>query len=259
MRLAQRLFGEKKKVDNLDSKIKDGKVEGIGCPKCGGLSYEHDSYFKDYICANCGWSTKTIPKGVDETKIIEQKEAKSLASRAKAEKPPALQVAALGPILVQVVIQECADLHKVWGRELDDETQVVLFAEFIILIVAVMDRLAFNKFGDPVRSQIINPVVNTVEAHFANQKYFGSTSKERRQYFKLLLADRFQRFASCSSIMGEGMDSLVFTGALHLAETFLDDLPQSALPNVVLETGKVVSRFIITLMAVTPFKAVLDT
>ena len=105
------------------------------------------------------------------------------------------------------------------------------------------------------RSQIINPVVDTARKCFANQQHFGSTLEERGLYFEKLFADRFAKFASCSSIMGEGMDSLIFTGSRHLVETFLDDLPDSQLPAAVLETGKVVSEAIIALMTVPSYKA----
>lgn len=161
----------------------------------------------------------------------------------------------LGPLLVQVAAHECGNVQQAWGREIDDKTQVALFAEFLILLVAVADRLAFDRFGDPERSQIMNPVVDTAKMCFANQKHFGHTPEERGSYFEQLFAERFGTFASCSSIMGEGMDSLTFTGARHLAETFLDDLPESELPQAVLETGKVVSSAIIALMTVPSFKA----
>lgn len=150
----------------------------------------------------------------------------------------------LGPLLVQVAVHECSSFQQAWHREIDDQTQVALFAEFLVLLLTFADRLAFGKFGDPVRSQIMNPVVDTARKSFANQQHFGSTSEERGLYFEKLFADRFAKFASCSSIMGEGMDSLAFTGARHLAETFLDDLPESQLPDAVLATGKVVSKAI---------------
>jgi hypothetical protein len=104
----------------------------------------------------------------------------------------------------------------------------------------------------------MNPVVDTARTCFANQKHFGSTPQERGQYFERLFADRFQKFASCSSIMGEGMNSLVFAGSRHLAETFLKDIPESEFPDAVLETGKVVSKTIIALMTVPTFKALLE-
>lgn len=161
----------------------------------------------------------------------------------------------LGPLLVQVAVHECSNFQQAWRRELDDQTQVALFAEFLVLLVAVADRLAFGNFGDPVRSQIMNRVVDTARKSFANQQYFGSTAEERGLYFEKLFADRFAKFVSCSSIMGEGMNSLVFSGARHLAETFLDDLPESQLPDAILETGKVISKAIIALMTVPSFKA----
>jgi len=161
----------------------------------------------------------------------------------------------LGPLLVQVAVHESANFQQAWGRKIEDQRQVALFAEFLVLLVTVADRLAFGKFGDPVRSQIMNPVVDTARKCFANQQHFGSTPEERGSFFEQLFADRFSKYASCSSIMGEGMDSLTFTGARHLAEMFLDDLPESQLPGAVLETGKVVSKAIIALMTVPSFKA----
>lgn len=161
----------------------------------------------------------------------------------------------LGPLLVQVAVHECGNFQQAWRRKIEDERQVALFAEFLVLLVAVADRLAFGKFGDPVRSQIMNPVVDTARKCFANQQHFGATQEDRGLYFEQLFADRFAKYASCSSIMGEGMDSLTFTGARHLAETFLDDLPEPQLPGAVLETGKVVSKAIIALMTVPLFKA----
>lgn len=164
----------------------------------------------------------------------------------------------LGPLLVRVAVHECGTLQQVWKRGIDDETQVALFAEFIIVLIAVADRLAFQKFGDPIRSQVMNPVVDTARDCFANQQYFGSTPRERERRFEELLAERFQKFASCSSIMGEGMNSLVFTCSRHLAETFLDDIPESELPNAVVETDKAVSSAIVALMTVPTFKALLE-
>ncbi|MDP7671510.1 MAG: hypothetical protein QGF21_06155 [Vicinamibacterales bacterium] len=161
----------------------------------------------------------------------------------------------LGPLLVQVAVHECKSFQQAWDRELDNKTQVALFAKFMILLVAVADRLAFDKFGDPVRSEILNPVVDTARTCFARQKSFGPTPEKRGLYFDRLFDRRFQMFASCSTIMGEGLDSVVFTGAQHLAETFLDDLPDSELPDAVVETGKVVTKAVVALMTVPSFKA----
>ena len=131
----------------------------------------------------------------------------------------------LGPLLVQVAAHECGNFQQAWHREIDDQTQVALFAEFLVLLVAVADRLAFGRFGDPVRSQIMNPVVDTARKCFAKQQHYGSTLEERGLYFEQLFADRFAIFASCSSIMGEGMDSLAFTGGVILPKRSLTICP----------------------------------
>ena len=79
MKFLQRLFGDKGKANSVDSKIVNDNC--IGCPKCGGLSYEYDGYFGDYICVDCGWSTKTIPKGVDKNRVKESRKTTPSADR----------------------------------------------------------------------------------------------------------------------------------------------------------------------------------
>ena len=164
----------------------------------------------------------------------------------------------LGPLLVQVAVHECGTFQQVWKRELDDKTQVALFAEFTIILVAVADRLAFDRFGDPTRSQVMNHLVDTVRNCFANQSHFGDTRHERVTYFEHVFADRFRAFSTCSSIMGEGQDSLMFTGARHFAETFLEGIPKSQLLDAVLETGKALSTSVIALLATPTFKALCE-
>jgi hypothetical protein len=164
----------------------------------------------------------------------------------------------LGPLLVQVGLHECGTFQQVWKRRLDDASQVALFAELTIILVAVADRLAFEKFGDPTRSQLMNRLVDTVRNCFADQSLFGETQQERVVYFERLFAERFQTFATCSSIMGEGRDSLIFTGARHLAETFLEDIPGSHLPEAVLETGKALSESVIALFTTPTFKTLCE-
>lgn len=161
-------------------------------------------------------------------------------------------------LLLQVALDKCKSFEQAWQRNIDGETLIAIFAELAVLLIAVADRLAFGKFGDPVRSQIMNPVIDMTRKCFANQKHFGRTAKERALRFERLFGDRFQKFASCSSIMDEGMDSLVFVGARHLAETFLDDLPDSELPEAIAKTGKVVSAAITALMTVPLFETLLE-
>jgi hypothetical protein len=43
----------------VDSNV--NKIETGGCSKCGGLSYDYDSYWKEYICRACGFTIKSLP------------------------------------------------------------------------------------------------------------------------------------------------------------------------------------------------------
>ena len=161
----------------------------------------------------------------------------------------------LGALIVQVAANEAVMLHDVWKRQLDDKTQVALFLDYSILLIAITDRLAAEKFDYAARNQIMNSVVNTVRSCFANQRqHFGKTEQEREAYFEQVLADRFQKFAKCSSIMGRGEDSVVFFGTRHLVETFLGDVAESELPDVLYKTGKAVSHCVFALMITPPFK-----
>ncbi len=164
----------------------------------------------------------------------------------------------LGPLLVQVAVSECNTFQQIWKHQLDDKAQVALFAELAIILVAVADRLAFAKFGDPIRSNVMNAVVNTVRDSFTNQSHFGDTRQERVAYFEGLFAKRFQSFSTCSSIMGERQDQLIFTGARHVAERFLQDIPESQLPETVLETAKALSTSVVALFATPVFKVLCE-
>jgi len=159
----------------------------------------------------------------------------------------------LGPLLVQVSAHECNTFQGLWKRHLDDKTQVALFAEIAIILIAFVDRLVFDKFGDPKRSQMMNPLVDTIRESFSNQSHFGQTREERGLYFERLFADRMQKFASCSSI-GEGQSSLVFTGGCHLAEIFVDNTAKIDFPVIVLETSKSLGKTILALMMIPEFK-----
>lgn len=161
----------------------------------------------------------------------------------------------LGSLLVQVAAHECQTLQSLWKRTLDDEAEVWLFAELGILLLAIADRLAYSTHGEPVRSRIMNPAVDTFRDCFANQKHFGVTEHDRATHFEHLLAERFQKFAACSSIGGDSQDSLLFTGARHLTETFLADVPATEQPEWTFETGKVLGTCLASLLQVPSFQA----
>jgi len=137
---------------------------------------------------------------------------------------------------------------------MDDKTEVCLFVELGILFLAIADRLAYSTHGDPARSRIMNPAVDTFRNSFARQKHFGVTKQDRAAYFERLFAKRFQQFAGCSSIAGEGQDQLLFTGARHLTETFLRDVPPADHPEWTFETGKVLGECLVTLAQTPSFR-----
>lgn len=58
MTFLKRLFGATKKTEHFDSKQANLSEEITECVKCGGRNFEHDSYWDEYNCENCGWTSK---------------------------------------------------------------------------------------------------------------------------------------------------------------------------------------------------------
>jgi hypothetical protein len=163
----------------------------------------------------------------------------------------------VGTLLVQVGLHECKTFQQAWSREFDEKTEVALFAEIAIVLISALDRLAFKNLKEPERSKIMNQIVNKVRDSFTVQSYFGDTRQERLTYFENLFANRIPMFASCSSIMGEERDSLLFTGSIHLTEMFLDDFPEPQRADAVLETGKSLPTTFLALLTIKDIKSLL--
>lgn len=160
----------------------------------------------------------------------------------------------LGALVIQVAMHELGNFSKIWNRNISGQTQADLFLEYAVYLLVFIDRLAFTKFGDPLREKIINLVVNEVCDAFARQEYFGDDDKERKLYFENIFAQRLGQYANCDSIMGESKNSLLLTGALGLVNKFLDDLPETQRLNLMVETGKMIGVSMTALLTTDPFK-----
>lgn len=162
--------------------------------------------------------------------------------------------------LVAMSMEMCKYLMTAWDRQLCEKTQFLLFWEIFVILTAVTDRLVFRKYDDPMRSKVMNEIINGVENSLSNhnESEFGATREDRRSYFERLFADRFRKYRTCTSIMGENQGSLVFTGALQLTEAFLRDTPESQLPEVVFVTGEYLGIAVTGLFATTNFKALCE-
>lgn len=159
----------------------------------------------------------------------------------------------LGTQILLISLHEVGVLMDVWDRELDDETQVYLFAEYSAFLITYVDRLALGKFGDPKRSDFMNAVIDRVKRGFTNQRHLGRTELERDAYFENLIAERLADYSSSTD-----MGSHVFAGARLMVESFCDHVPESEWPSMAIETGKSMSKATVSAVAVLPaFKALL--
>ena len=65
MSFLKRFISTASNTTSVDDKYSDG------CTKCGELSFQHDTYFDDYSCDNCGWTFNKKPTGnITISKII---------------------------------------------------------------------------------------------------------------------------------------------------------------------------------------------
>lgn len=153
--------------------------------------------------------------------------------------------------ILLISAHEVPVLMDVWSRELDDEAQVLLFAEYSAFLITYVDRLALGRFGEPNRSDFMNTVIDRVKRELCNQRHFGDNESERSEFYEQLIAERLQDYSS-----SRDMGTHIFAAAKFLMETFCDDVSESRWPSLALETGKAMSKATITAVAVLPpFKA----
>lgn len=63
-------------TNDFESKQDNLSKENTGCVKCGCCNFEHDSYYDEYNCENCGWISKQKPLGVVNIKELSNKSGK---------------------------------------------------------------------------------------------------------------------------------------------------------------------------------------
>lgn len=203
------------------------------------------------------WLDEMVRQGrarqVNPTKVIADL-AESARTRADSlVRSPSQHAESLASQILLISMHEVSVLAEVWGRELDDETQCLLFAEYSAFLVSCVGRLALAKFGEPTRSGFMNTVVDRVKRGFCGQPHFGNDEVERGEFYEALIAARLQGYSSA-----QDMGSQIFAAAKLLVETFCDHVPESRWPGIAIETGKSLSTVTTSALAVSPpFRALL--
>lgn len=65
MNFLKKIISSTSDTNSVDNNYSDG------CAKCGELSFQHDTYFDEYNCDNCGWTLNKKPTGkIKISKII---------------------------------------------------------------------------------------------------------------------------------------------------------------------------------------------
>lgn len=168
---------------------------------------------------------------------------------------------ALAPLIVQVSAHQAGVLMETWKRQLDDRTQVALFEEYVVVLVAVTDRIVYHHCGDPSRRAIMDHLISTIGTRFLSQ--VGATP-QTQAYLALTFQERmfsngesFAKYAACTSIMGDPIEtSIPFVAARHFVETFAVPDPAESV-TALASTFKVVAGSLTALFATEPYRSLL--
>ncbi len=71
MNFLKKIISNTSNTNSVDNNISVENNYSDGCTKCGELSFQHDTYFDEYSCDNCGWTVNKKPTGkIKISKIV---------------------------------------------------------------------------------------------------------------------------------------------------------------------------------------------
>jgi hypothetical protein len=161
----------------------------------------------------------------------------------------------LSALFAHVSVHELQQLSELWSQPLDDEAQVLFFLEYSFFLTAVADRLAHQKFGDPLRGQILNTTLNRTRELFCRQSHFGHDTSERADFFESYFSNTFRLYSSCDSIMGESENHVVLVAAQNFVYAFLRDRTDAKKVDLLFKTAKNLTMSLVALLQTPSFKA----
>jgi hypothetical protein len=161
----------------------------------------------------------------------------------------------LSALFAHVSVHELQQLSELWGKPLDDEAQVLFFLEYSFFLTAVADRLAHQKFGDPLRGEILNCTLNRIRELFCRQSQFGHDTAERADFFESYFSDTFRLYSSCDSIMGETENNVVLVASQNLVYAFLRERTDAEKVDLVFKIAKNLTMSLVALLQTPSFKA----
>jgi hypothetical protein len=132
--------------------------------------------------------------------------------------------------------------------QLNDQQQVHLFLEYAFFLFTVTDRLAYKKWGDPVRAQTLHATLERLRKMFSQQAAAAGTEEQAMSFFESCFLDTQKHYERCGSIMGDGDNTLDWSAATRFIHhfVFVSDYPIS--DELYLETSKKITRSLIALL-----------
>lgn len=156
-------------------------------------------------------------------------------------------------IILQASAYECFNISDLWKINFNNEEKMLFFLEYNFILIALADRVLFEKYGDPYREKVLNNTINLIKIAFRQSK-LGEEITDKDLFFENKFNDVFSHYSKCSSILGENKNQLVSTATIRLIDVFLSNKNIDVNEELFTETGSSLSTSILAILDTKAFK-----
>lgn len=152
----------------------------------------------------------------------------------------------LNAIIIEISVQECGKLSKLWGLEFTDNTEILLLSEYCAILTAVTDKVVLKKYGEPVHMMVMKTLVDELKKAFC-QLRIGFNMDQKTILFDKFFYKRLEKYALCDSIMGDSDNHIINKASILLVEKFLPRNLCRPKEKIITETQECIRKSIILL------------
>ncbi len=162
----------------------------------------------------------------------------------------------LNAIIIQISVQECGNLSKLWGIQLSNNTEIMLLSEYCAILTAVTDKVILKKYGEPIRLMVMNAVVKELKKAFCQLK-IGFTMEQRTIFFDNFFQKRLEKYAACDSIMGDNDNHIITKASILLVDKFLPRNLTRSKEAIIAETQECIEKSIILMFKTKVYQTII--
>lgn len=208
------------------------------------------------------WFNERIRKGqavgvrlkwADQAEALREASALANYDAKTLVKYPDKHVEALASQILMIAANEVSELCSSWKGPRDDKTQHLIYAEYTVLLISYVDRLAYQAFGDPMRTKFMNDVIDRIASGIVGVKSSRAAGFVETHSYEKIISVRMAEYSSLKDL-----NKHVFIAASLFVETYCTHIPEVERPQIVRETAMSMFMAIMIATAVLPsFKALL--